>query len=142
MLSDIKAKLTLNLKAGKATSAPPVGSMLSQFNINLTKFCKEYNEKTKDYIPETIIPVLIIIYKDFSYLLKIKSTPISILIKQNLNLTKVPKTDLKEKKIGTISINYLKELATYKLIHLNTNDINKAIKIITGTVKNMKVHII
>lgn len=139
----IKAHFTLNLKAGKATSAPPVGPMLSQFQINSTKFCKEYNEKTQNYIKEnvdTIIPVVIIIYTDLSYSFKLKACPTSILIKQKLNLKSGAKKPSKQI-VGTVQLNQLNDLIDLKIKDLNTNKNITIIKILKGTLINMGIAI-
>ncbi len=142
----IKAFIKLALIAGKATPAPPIGPALGQHGVNIAAFCKEYNAKTIDKTG-LIIPVKITIYEDKSYNFILKSEPTSVLIFKN-SIIKKPTTEqkknLEQKKeiIGSISKKNIKEIANYKLQDLNTTDIKKAISIISGTAKNMRIEII
>ncbi len=130
----------LALKAGKATPAPPVGPVLSQYGINIAAFCKEYNDQTKDQIG-TIIPVEIFIYEDKSYSFVLKTPPASILLLQTLN-EKKGTSEPNHFCIGQITRDELKKIAIIKLPDLNTKNIECAIKIIEGTAKNMGIKII
>lgn len=146
----IKAFVKLTLTAGKASPAPPIGPALGQHGVNIAAFCKEYNAKTLDKIGSTI-PVRITIYEDKSYNFILKSEPTSVLILKNSILKKETqeqkkkeKKDSEQKKevFGSISKNAIKNIANYKLQDLNTTNIEKAISIISGTAKNMKIEII
>ncbi len=130
----------LALKAGKATPAPPVGPVLSQYGINISAFCKEYNDQTKDQIG-TIIPVEIFVYEDKSYSFILKTPPASILLLQTINKKKGA-SEPNHFCIGQITHDELKKIAKIKLPDFNTKDIGCAIKIIEGTAKNMGIKII
>ncbi len=130
----------LALKAGKATPAPPVGPVLSQYGINITSFCKEYNEQTKDQIG-TIIPVEIFVYEDKSYSFILKTPPASTLLLQTINKKKGA-SEPNQFCIGQITHDELKKIAKIKLPDLNTKNIESAIKIIEGTARNMGIKII
>jgi large subunit ribosomal protein L11 len=139
MNKKIKTIVKLVLNAGKASPAPPIGPALGQFGINLLAFCKEYNERTKDKLG-LVIPVKITIFEDNSYSFILKTSPVSFLLLNELNLKKGSSKPSKET-IGTIPLNIITKIALIKLKELNTTDINKAIKIISGTAKSMGISI-
>jgi large subunit ribosomal protein L11 len=140
MAKKIKAFVKLALPAGKATPAPPVGPALGQHGVNIVGFCKEYNAKTLEK-QGLIIPVKITIYDDKSYTFILKSPPASVLLAKFANLKKGASQPNKEK-LGTITLDQLKEIALIKMNDLNTNELEKAILIIKGTAKNMGIQII
>lgn len=139
MIKNIKTIINLILTAGKATPTPPVGPILGQFGVNIMKFCKEYNDTTKDKLGQ-IIPVKLTIFDDSSYSFILKTSPVSVLLLQALNLKKGSSKPSKDS-IGILSKNKIKEIALIKLPELNTTDINKAVKIIIGTAINMGIKI-
>lgn len=139
-MKKIKAIVKLILNAGQATPTPPIGPVLGQYGINLLNFCKDYNAKTSKFIG-TIIPVKMFIYDDRSYNFILKTSPTSKLILKYLNLKKGssnPKKDF----IGTITYLQIEEIAKLKLNDLNTNNLENAIQIVIGTIKNMGIQII
>jgi large subunit ribosomal protein L11 len=139
-MKKIKAIVKLILNAGQATPVPPIGPILGQYGINLLNFCKDYNSKTSKFIG-TVIPIKMFIYDDRSYNFILKTSPTSKLILKYLNLKKGssnPKKDF----IGTITNLQIKEIAKLKLNDLNTNNLENAISIIIGTLKNMGIQII
>lgn len=138
-MKEIKAKVKLQISAGQATPAPPVGPVLAQHGINISEFCQKFNELTKDKIGYTI-PVEVIIYEDRSYEFKIKEPPASELLKKAAGIEK-GSGEVKRKKVGTITKDQLKEIAKRKIKDLNTTDIKKAMKIIEGTAKSMGIEI-
>jgi len=140
MAKKIKAFVKLALPAGKATPAPPVGPALGQHGVNIVGFCKEYNAKTLEK-QGLIIPVKITIYDDKSYTFILKSPPASVLLAKFANLKKGASQPNKEK-LGTITLDQLKEIALIKMNDLNTNELEKAILIIKETAKNMGIQII
>nr|YP_009244571.1 ribosomal protein L11 [Agarophyton chilense]AMK96813.1 ribosomal protein L11 [Agarophyton chilense]ASP44708.1 50S ribosomal protein L11 [Agarophyton chilense]UAD84461.1 ribosomal protein L11 [Agarophyton chilense] len=130
-------KLALN--AGKATPAPPVGPALGQYGANIVMFCKEYNARTAEKVG-LVIPVEISIYEDRSFCFILKTPPAAILLKKAAQIQSgsgQPNT----KKIGSISVQQLEEIAQAKLQDLNTQDIKKAMRIVQGTAKNMGIKI-
>ncbi|MGD9128908.1 MAG: 50S ribosomal protein L11 [Candidatus Woesebacteria bacterium] len=139
MAKKVKQILKLNLPAGSATPAPPVGPILGQAGINMMDFLKQYNDKSKDKRGQ-IIPAEITVYQDRSFTFELKLPPVSAMIKQTLKLKKgsqKTKTDV----VGKLSSAQLKEIAKKKLPDLNTNDLDQAMKIVTGTAKSMGVEI-
>nr|YP_063553.1 ribosomal protein L11 [Gracilaria tenuistipitata var. liui]Q6B907.1 RecName: Full=Large ribosomal subunit protein uL11c; AltName: Full=50S ribosomal protein L11, chloroplastic [Gracilaria tenuistipitata var. liui]AAT79628.1 50S ribosomal protein L11 [Gracilaria tenuistipitata var. liui] len=130
-------KLALN--AGKATPAPPVGPALGQYGANIVMFCKEYNARTANKVG-LVIPVEISIYEDRSFCFILKTPPAAVLLKKAAQIQSgsgQPNT----KKIGSISLQQLEEIAKTKLQDLNTQDVKKAMKIVKGTAKNMGIKI-
>nr|YP_009393403.1 ribosomal protein L11 [Symphyocladiella dendroidea]ARW61965.1 ribosomal protein L11 [Symphyocladiella dendroidea] len=127
----------LALAAGKATPAPPVGPALGQHGANIVMFCKEYNAKTADKVG-LVIPVEISIYADRSFSFILKTPPASVLLAKAAGIEKgsgVPNS----KKVGSISQSKLNEIASIKLPDLNTEDMNQAISIISGTASSMGI---
>ena len=139
MAKKIKAFVKLALSAGKATPAPPVGPALGQHGVNIAAFCKEYNAKTAEKAG-LIIPVKITIYEDRSYSFILKSPPASVLLAKYANAKKGAAQPNREK-VGSVTIEQVKEIAQIKMNDLNTNDLEKAITIIQGTAKNMGIKV-
>ena len=139
MAKKIIGLVKLALNAGKATPAPPVGPALGQYGTNIVMFCKEYNARTSDQVG-LVIPVEITVYDDKSFSFILKTPPASVLLAKAAKINKGSGSP-KEKKVGTISTNQLKEIAITKIPDLNTNNIQKAIKIISGTANNMGIQI-
>lgn len=137
MAKKIIGLIKLALNAGKATPAPPVGPALGQHGVNIMLFCKEYNTKTSDQVG-TVIPAEISIYEDRSFSFILKTPPASVLLTKAANIKK-GSGEPNSKKVGSISIEQLKEIAEIKLQDLNSQDIAKAISIIEGTAKNMGI---
>lgn len=129
--------LKLNLPAGTATPAPPVGPILGQAGINMMDFLKQYNDKTADKRGQ-IIPAEITVYKDKSFSFVLKLPPVSAMIKQALKLksgSAKPSQDV----VGTLSQEQLKSIATEKMPDLNTVNIEQAMKTVAGTARSMGV---
>jgi len=139
MAKKIVAQIKLHVPAGQANPAPPVGPALGQHGVNIMQFCKQFNEQTKDK-QGLILPAVISVYEDKSFSFIIKSPPSSVLIKRAANLAKASGTAGKEK-IGTITKKQVQEIAEQKLKDLNTQDIEKAKKIIEGTARSMGIAI-
>lgn len=139
MAKKVKAIVKLHIPAGKATPAPPVGPALAQYGINIAEFCQKFNEATKDKSGFTV-PVEITVYEDSSYKFKLKQPPVSELLKKTAGIEKGSGTPNKTK-VAKISKAQLKEIAQKKMPDLNTSDIEKAMKIIEGTAKNMGIAI-
>lgn len=129
----------LQIPAGKANPAPPVGSALGPHGIQIQEFCTQFNNQTKDK-GDTIIPAEITIYEDRSFTFITKTPPASILIKKKLGLAKGSSLPHKEK-VATITRAQLEEIATEKMPDLNANDLDAAVNIIAGTARNMGVRV-
>lgn len=135
----VKAKIRLNIQAGKATPAPPVGPALGQHGVPLMDFCKQFNAKTAK-MGDDLIPVVITVYQDRSFDFITKTPVTSSLILKKLGVQKGSSVPQKEK-IGELSRADLEEIAKIKMADLNTEDLDKAVKIIEGTAKSMGVTI-
>ena len=140
MSKKIKAIVKIQIPAGKATPAPPVGPSLAQHGLNIGEFCQKFNEKSKGQEGFTI-PVEVTVFQDRTYTFKMKQPPASELLKKIAGVEKGAKTPNKEK-VATITRAQLKEVAQTKISDLNTKDIDQAMKIIEGTAKNMGIEII
>lgn len=135
----IKALVKLNLPAGKATPAPPVGPSLGQHGVPLMEFCKEFNAKTAK-MGDNIIPIVLTVYEDRSFTFITKTPVTSHLIKKAINLAKGSAKPNKEKS-GKITKAQLEEIAKTKMPDLNTSDLAQAVKVIEGTAKAMGVEV-
>ena len=130
----------LQIEAGKATPAPPVGPALGQKGVNIMDFCKRFNARTAKQAG-LIIPVVIKVYKDRSFDFITKTPPASSLIKRTLKIDS-GSPEPNKKKVGTIKRSQLKEIAKMKLKDLNTEDLDAASRIIEGTARNMGVNVL
>jgi len=135
----IKARVKLQIIAGKANPAPPVGPALGQQGVNIMDFCKAFNERTKGQ-GDVVIPVVITVYKDRSFTFELKTPPTVFLIKKAVGIDKGSGKPNK-RKVGKIKKEELKKIAQMKLKDLNTDDLEKAVKIIEGTAKNMGLEV-
>jgi large subunit ribosomal protein L11 len=138
-MKKIKAIIKLQIPAGQATPAPPVGPALGQHGLNIAEFCKKFNDQTKDKIGNTI-PVEITVYEDRTYSFVLKTPPTSELIRKALGIEKGSDQPGK-KNVGKLTKKQIEEIAKIKLPDLNTNDLEKAIKIVKGTAKQMGVEV-
>ncbi len=139
MKEEAAATIKLQIQAGKASPAPPVGPALGQHGINIMDFCKKFNEQTKDKGDYTI-PVVIKLYKNRSFSFVTKTPPASELIMKALKIEKGSSIPNKTK-VGELSKKDLRNIAQMKLPDLNTKDIEKAMKIVAGTAQNMGVEV-
>jgi len=131
----VAARIKLQIQAGKANPAPPVGPALGQHGISIMDFCKSFNDKTKNQ-GDILIPVLITVYKDRSFTFELKTPPAASLLKKAAGIEK-GSGEPNKKKIGTIEREDLKRIAQIKLPDLNAYDIEAAMNIIEGTARNM-----
>ncbi|GAP05564.1 MAG TPA: 50S ribosomal protein L11 [Anaerolinea thermolimosa] len=140
MAKKLKAIVRLQLRAGKANPAPPVGPALAGHGINIMAFCKEYNARTSNRAGE-LIPAEITVYTDGSFTFVLKSPPASELLKKAAGIEKgssVPNRD----KVGKVTRAQLREIAEIKMKDLNAKDLEGAIKQIEGTARNMGITIV
>ena len=138
-MKKIKAVVKLQIPAGQATPAPPVGPALAQQGVNIAEFCQKFNEKTKSQIGSKL-PVEITVFEDRTYIFKAKTPLVTELLKKAAAIEKgsgKPNTD----KVGKITKAQLREIAKIKMTDLNTEDIEQAMKIIIGTAKQMGIEI-
>ena len=139
MAKELLNKVKLQIPAGKATAAPPVGTALGPFGIALPDFCTRFNDATKDKMGD-IVPVEVYIYDDRSFDFKVKTSPAAFLIKKAAGVKKASATGSKEI-AGSITREQLRQIAETKMPDLNAYDIEAAMKIIEGTAKNMGIEI-
>ena len=139
MAKKIKAIVKLQIAAGKATPAPPVGPALGQHGINIMGFCKEYNEKTASQAG-SIVPAEITVFEDRSFSFVLKTPPASDLLKKAAGLEKGSRAQKREK-VGTLSRDDLKKIAELKMKDLNANDIDSAIRMVEGTARSMGIEV-
>jgi large subunit ribosomal protein L11 len=139
MPKKIKTVLKLQLEAAKATPAPPVGTALGPHGVNIADFVRQFNDATREKEGE-IIPVEITIYEDRTFSFVLKTPPASFLLRRAAGLEK-GSSEPNKNKVGTITKEQLRQIAEIKMPDLNTNNIEKAIKIIEGTAKNMGIEI-
>ena len=135
MAKEITGMLKLQIEAGKANPAPPVGPALGQKGVNIMDFCKKFNDKTKDKMGK-IIPVVITVYKDKSFTFICKQPPTSFLIRQQLKLKKGARTPGRTR-IATLSRAQVEAVAKEKMEDLNALDLEAAVKIVAGQARSM-----
>ena len=139
MAKKVKTVIKLQLPAGQASPAPPVGPILGQYGCNIMGFCKEYNEKTASQAG-SIVPAEITIFDDRSFNFILKTPPVADLLRRALNIEKgsgVPNAD----KVGTVSRDKVKEIAEIKMKDLNAADIEGAMRMIEGTARSMGIEV-
>lgn len=139
MAKRVRAIIKLQIEAGKATPAPPVGPALGQHGVNIMAFVKEYNERTSSQAG-TIVPVVLTVYEDRSFAFEIKTPPASALLRQAAGIEKgsgVPNLE----KVATIPASKVREIAEQKMRDLNAADIEGAMRIVEGTALSMGIEI-
>ncbi len=139
MAKKVKATLKLNIPAGEANPAPPVGPALGQHGVAIMDFCKAYNERTED-LKGQIIPAVVTIYEDRSFDFVIKTPPTSDLLKKVAGVEKGSGAVPKEK-VGKVTRDQIKEIAEKKMQDLNARDIEYAMKIVEGQAKSMGIEL-
>lgn len=140
MAKEVVKKIKLQIAAGKATPAPPVGTVLGPAGINLQDFCTKYNDATRDKMGD-ILPVEISIYDDRSFDFVIKTPPAAFLIMKAANVKKGSTKGSKEP-VGSITTAQLREIAETKLPDLNAYTVEEAMKIVEGTARNMGIKVV
>ena len=140
MAKKVRAVITLQLPAGKATPAPPVGPALGQHGINMMAFLKEYNERTASQ-SGMIIPALITVFEDRSFSFVLKTPPAGDLLKKAAGLDKGSGTTKREK-VGKVTRAQLQQIAETKMADLNANDIEAAMRQIEGTARSMGIEVV
>ena len=134
------AKVTLQLPAGKATPAPPVGPALGQHAINIVAFCKEYNEKTAKQVG-TVIPVEVSIFEDRSFSIVLKTPPAAVLLIKAAGVAK-GSGEPNRNKVGRVTSDQVREIAQQKMQDLNAASIEAAMRLIEGTARSMGIEVV
>ncbi len=139
MAKKIRAIIKLQLEAGKATPAPPVGPALGQHGVNIMGFVKEYNARTANDAG-TIVPVHLTVYEDRSFIFVTRTPPASELLRKAAGVER-GSSDVRQDRVGTISRNALREIAQTKLSDLNAGSVEEAMLIIEGTARSMGIQV-
>jgi len=141
MAKEVVATIKLQIEAGQASPAPPVGPALGQHNVNIMDFVRLFNDRTGKMEPGTIVPVIISVHKDKTFNFVMKSPPASFLLKKAAGIAKGSGQPNMEK-VGKVTDAQVEEIAKLKMEDLNANDIEAAKNIIKGTARNMGLEII
>jgi len=137
MAKKIKIVLKLQIQAGQANPAPPIGSVLGQHGVNIQEFCARFNDATKDRMGE-VVPVEMKVYEDRSYDFVLKTPPAADLLRKAAGVQK-GSGEPHKKKVGTVTMTQVREIAAKKLEDLNAFDVEQAAKIIAGTARSMGI---
>ncbi|MEW6267564.1 MAG: 50S ribosomal protein L11 [Thermodesulfobacteriota bacterium] len=140
MAKKVMAQVKLQIPGGQATPSPPVGPALGQHGVNIMEFCKAYNARTQNQVG-TIIPVVITIYADRSFTFVTKTPPASVLLKQAAKLAK-GSTEPGRSNAGAVTQAQVEEIARLKFEDLNANDLEAAVRTISGTARSMGLEIV
>lgn len=140
MAKPVKAVVKIQIEAGKANPAPPIGTALGPQGINLAEFCKQFNAATAQMAGD-VIPAIITIYEDRSFTFVLKTPPASALLKKFAKIEKGSGNPLTAK-VGKVTKAQLREIAQQKMVDLNTTDVEQAMKTIAGTAKNMGIEVV
>ena len=139
MAKEVTSIIKLQVPAGQANPAPPIGPVLGQHGVNIMEFCKQFNAKTQKQMGE-VTPVIITVYKDRSFTFELKTPPVSYLLKKAAKIEKgsgVPNRD----KVGSLNKTQIAEIAKQKMVDLNAYDAEAAYKIVAGTARSMGIDI-
>ncbi len=139
MAKKVMAVVKLQCPAGQANPSPPVGPALGQHGVNIMEFCKAFNARTQDKAG-LIIPAVITIYADRSFTFELKTPPAAVLLKRAAKIAKGSGEPNREK-VGTVTASQVREIAEMKMVDLNANDIDAAMKIIEGTARSMGIEV-
>ena len=137
----VKTMIKLQIPAGSANPAPPVGPALGQHGVNIMDFCKQFNEKTRKLEQGVPIPVVITVFEDRTFTFITKMPPMAALIKKAAGLAK-GSGEPNKTKVGKLTLKQVEEVARQKLVDLNTKDIKQAMEMVKGTARSMGVDII
>jgi large subunit ribosomal protein L11 len=140
MAKKIKTVVKLQIKAGQANPAPPVGPALGQHGLNIQDFCLKFNEATKEKSGD-VIPVEITVYEDRSFDFVLKTPPAAELLKKAAKVEKGAADPLKQK-VGSVTKDQVREIAQAKMVDLNANDVEAAMKIVEGTARSMGIKVV
>ncbi|MCY4303078.1 MAG: 50S ribosomal protein L11 [Aestuariivita sp.] len=140
MAKKVAGTMKLQVPAGQANPSPPVGPALGQRGINIMEFCKAFNAKTEDLEPGAPCPTIITYYQDKSFTIEVKTPPASFFLKKAANLQSGANSPSRET-VGTVSVDQIREIAEAKMVDLNANDIDGAMKIILGSARSMGIEV-
>jgi len=138
-MAKLVRNIILQIPAGKANPAPPIGTALGPTGINIGQFCQQFNDATKE-MGDSIVPAVISIFEDRSFTFVLKTSPASDMLRKAAGIQKGAGDPLKQK-VGSVTKAQVKEIAEKKMQDLNANDVNQAIKIIEGTARSMGIEV-
>ena len=141
MAKKIQTTIKLQLPAGKATPAPPVGTALGPHGLNIMDFCKQFNAKTAKEPDGMIFPVLVTVYTDRTFTFILKTPPASVLLKRAANIAK-GSAEPNKNKVGTVTAKQVEEIAKSKMPDLNCESLEAAIKTVAGTARSMGLDVV
>ncbi|WPY00443.1 50S ribosomal protein L11 [Candidatus Trichorickettsia mobilis] len=141
MAKKITAYIKLTVLAGKANPSPPIGPALGQKGLNIMEFCKAFNAATQGMDPGTPVPVVITAFEDKSFTFITKTPPASYYLKQFAKITKGSASTKKEAVVGVVTMSQVAEIAKIKMVDLNANDLQAAVRIICGTAESMGIEV-
>ena len=139
MAKKVVTKVKLQVPAGQANPAPPIGPALGQHGVNIMEFCKQYNERTKDRTG-TILPVVITIFEDKSFTFILKSPPVAILLKKAAGLAKAS-PEPGRTTIGKVTREQVEQIAREKMSDLNTTRLDRAVRLVEGSARSMGIEV-
>ena len=140
MAKKVTGMIKLQIPAGKANPAPPVGPALGQHGVNIMEFCKQFNARTQGK-GDTIVPIIITVYQDRSFTFITKTAPVSILLKQAIKLASGSKMPQKDK-VGKVTMKQIREIAAIKLVDLNCSTVESVIPQVVGTARSMGLEVV
>jgi len=140
MAKPVKALVKLQIPAGAANPAPPVGPALGQHGVNIMEFCKSFNERTKDKEKGVVIPVILTVYEDRTFTFELKVSPMSVLIKKTVGIAK-GSSEPNKTKVGFLKKSQIEEIARQKMPDLNAYTLEAAMNMVRGTARNMGIEV-
>ena len=141
MAKKVRAVVKLQIAAGAATPAPPVGSALGPHGLNIMEFCKAFNAKTAGMDKDLVIPAVITVFEDRSFTFVTKTPPAAVLLRKACGIPKGSSSSAKEK-VAKIPMSKVREIAELKMPDLNANDVDAACRIIAGTARSMGIEVV
>lgn len=135
----VKTVLKLQIEAGKANPAPPIGPTLGQHGVNIQEFCTQFNNASKDKMGD-VLPVILTVYEDRSFSFVLKTPPVANLIKKEIKLAK-GSAEPNKNKVGKLTKEQARKIAELKMVDLNSRNIDSAIKVVQGTAKSMGLEV-
>ncbi len=140
MAKKVKTQIKLQIPAGAANPAPPVGPALGQHGVNIMDFCKQFNERTKSMEAGMTVPAVITVFEDRSFTFITKMPPVSSLLKRAAGLAKAS-GEPNRNKVGKITLKQAEEIAKQKMPDLNTDDVQMAVEMVKGTARSMGIEV-
>jgi large subunit ribosomal protein L11 len=142
MAKKITGYIKLQVPAGKANPSPPIGPALGQRGLNIMEFCKAFNARTQDMEPGMPIPVVITVYGDRTFTFITKTPPNTYFLMKAANIKKGSTTTGKGATVGRVTMSQLREIAAQKMVHMNANDVDGAVRMLIGSARSMGLSVV